>query len=96
MNRLFVSITNSFGELIVGYLAVIFIATAAFAHFEHRTVGDSLWWAFVTAVTVGYGDISPATVGGRVTAVLLMHVVPLVIIPLIVARLIKLHEKAEP
>jgi voltage-gated potassium channel len=36
------------------------------------TIGLSLWWAFVTVATVGYGDYYPITVGGRIFAVLLM------------------------
>ncbi|MET0974788.1 MAG: ion channel [Leifsonia sp.] len=34
--------------------------------------GDSIWWACVTIATVGYGDMVPVTVPGRVFAVLLM------------------------
>jgi voltage-gated potassium channel len=39
-----------------------------------RTVGDAVWWSIVTATTVGYGDISPTTVEGRLIAVALMLV----------------------
>jgi voltage-gated potassium channel len=42
---------------------------------ENRTIsgfGDALWWAIVTATTVGYGDVSPVTLEGRLIAVALM------------------------
>jgi len=34
--------------------------------------GDALWWSIVTTTTVGYGDISPVTTGGRIIAACLM------------------------
>jgi len=37
-----------------------------------NSFGDSLWWSFVTATTVGYGDISPVTTAGRLLASVLM------------------------
>jgi voltage-gated potassium channel len=39
-----------------------------------HSIGDALWWAVVTATTVGYGDVSPVTWEGRLIAVGLMLV----------------------
>ena len=37
-----------------------------------RTLGDAMWWALSTVTTVGYGDVYPVTVNGRLMAGLLM------------------------
>ena len=37
-----------------------------------HTLGESLWWSLVTVTTVGYGDFTPVTVPGRVTACFVM------------------------
>lgn len=39
-----------------------------------QTFGDALWWSIVTTTTVGYGDISPGSLLGRLVAVSLMVV----------------------
>jgi voltage-gated potassium channel len=36
--------------------------------------GDALWWATVTVTTVGYGDKTPTSAGGRRVALVLMLV----------------------
>ena len=67
---------NTNGLKYVLFLVIISIVVSALAmvKVEHMPFTDALWWAFVTATTVGYGDLSPATGLGRVIASILMLV----------------------
>lgn len=47
-------------------------SSLVFASFEHVSLQEALWWAITTATTVGYGDETPHTAGGKIVASLLM------------------------
>ncbi len=53
--------------------AVLVLGTLGFVYFEENMrYVDALWWSVVTMTTVGYGDISPASPGGRVVGIMVM------------------------
>lgn len=66
--------TNGFKYVLAICAFAIVMAAFAMTYFEGMAFPDALWWSFVTATTVGYGDLSPASGAGRIVAALLMLV----------------------
>ena len=66
-------IAFSSGSIIIGAFAE-FLVESPHPGSKIANFGDALWWAIVTVTTVGYGDIYPITIEGKIIAAFLMIV----------------------
>jgi len=66
--------TNGFIYILYLSMATVLLGAIGIYIVELHSFGDAIWWSFVTATTVGYGEISPTTIIGRIIASVLMLV----------------------
>lgn len=70
-------------------IILLYISATGIYYFEHAaqpelfaSIFHSMWWAVTTLTTVGYGDMYPITVGGRIfTFIILIIGIGIVAIP---------------
>jgi len=59
-------------KLALAITIVLSLSSVGFYLIEGHTPFEALWWSVVTMTTVGYGDIVPYTVPGRLLGILVM------------------------
>jgi voltage-gated potassium channel len=72
-NRIIYTVVFSIIAVSIGAVA-IYLVEHNVEGTKFTNIGDAFWWAMVTITTVGYGDIYPITVEGKIVAGFMMIV----------------------
>jgi voltage-gated potassium channel Kch len=70
-----VSVRNAANVIVTATAIVVGTSGVLMRFFDHReypSIGRGLWWAMQTVTTVGYGDVTPKNVSGRIIASVVM------------------------
>lgn len=65
--------------LVAVALSIVLVGAVLFSLSQSVSIGIGLYWAVVTATTVGYGDVTPHNTAGRIiAAVVMLTTIPIV------------------
>lgn len=108
LQRLLIALKASKEEFILffGLTIIIFYLSAVGIYFFEneaqpeifKSIFHSMWWAVATLTTVGYGDVYPVTIGGKIfTTIMLLIGLGIVAIPagIIASALTEVKSKEE-
>jgi len=68
----FFTLSIMFGMAVIFGSSIIFIYEGAGANPNIQTYFDAIYWSIITISTVGFGDISPVTIEGRIATIFLV------------------------
>ena len=69
------TVRGAVGTIVFATGAVVVISGVLISVFDHREFDNvwlGMWWAIQTVTTVGYGDVTPVDVVGRIIAAFVM------------------------
>lgn len=87
-SKAFIGVVNSPMHLAWMGLTILVVSSIAFKAFEHVSVTNALYWSVITSLGVGYGDVTPHHIGGKLDAALLAATTLLFFIPMIIGSIV--------
>jgi voltage-gated potassium channel len=99
------TVRGAVGTIVFATSAVVVVSGVLISVFDHREFDNvwlGMWWAIQTVTTVGYGDVTPVDVVGRIIAAIVMlqgiaflAIITAAITSTFVARATEEHDAAE-
>ena len=89
LNKSFNSIRSELSVVIMFAIVFIYLSSVGIYFFENeaqpenfKSIFHSIWWAIATLTTVGYGDVYPITIGGKIfSSIIILIGIGIVAIP---------------
>ncbi|ASJ08671.1 Ion channel protein [Thermococcus siculi] len=72
-------------SILLGLFIIIALFGLVLARQEHLSIWNGMYFAFITAFTVGYGDLSPTTPVSKVLCALVLPILGMVLTGIMVA-----------
>jgi voltage-gated potassium channel len=69
--RAFLRSASHIREVIVFLLGLLVLGGVTISQLEDIQLGDAIYFAFITGLSIGYGDITPETGAGRLISVVI-------------------------
>jgi voltage-gated potassium channel len=79
-----VGLLAEFAGVLGAIAVVIVVAAGVIARFDRVPLEDAIYFAFITAFTVGFGDVAPRSRGARAVSVILAFL-GLILVGIVVA-----------
>ena len=73
-----------FSGALAAFMLAIVVAGVLVSRFDKLPLGDAIYFAFITAFTVGFGDVTPKSRGARVVTIVLSFM-GLILVGIVVA-----------
>lgn len=65
----FIRYASHIREVFIGLVLLMLGGSLLIAYFENLPFGESIYFTFITGLSIGYGDIEPTTAMGRLVSV---------------------------
>ena len=89
LRKSFISIKTELSIVMMFALVFIYLSSVGIYFFENeaqpenfKSIFHSIWWAIATLTTVGYGDVYPVTLGGKIfSSIIILIGIGIIAIP---------------